>query len=168
MLAEMGMGGMEPLPGEPVMMVATTEDSRMGASVIQYPGFLEQAAEVMGGDFFVLPSSIHEVLLVPDDGKARYRDLEAMVQSINESQVAPKERLSDHVYHYDQADRVFEMASKTASRKRAKDLEGKENRREPEEKKTSVLVQLGEKKEEAKERAPKKKKAGRKAPEETL
>jgi len=32
----------------------------MGASVIQYPGFMEQAAEQVGGDFFVLPSSIHE------------------------------------------------------------------------------------------------------------
>ena len=168
-LAGMGMGGgMEPLPGEPVMMVATTRDSVMGASVIQYPGFMEQAAETMGGDFFVLPSSIHEVLLIPDDGKANFQELETMVQEINQSQVAPKERLSDHVYHYDQEDRVFELASKTAPRKLAKDLEGKDGHREPSEKKTSVLAQLGEKKKEAKERAPKTKKAGRKAPEETL
>ena len=65
-----GMMGMEPdlpMPGEPVMLVATTRDSFMGASVIQYPGFMEQAAEQVGGDFFVLPSSIHEVLIIPDD-----------------------------------------------------------------------------------------------------
>ena len=161
-------GGMEPLPGEPVMMVATTEDSRMGASVIQYPGFLEQAAEVMGGDFFILPSSIHEVLLVPDDGKADFRDLETMVQTINESQVAPAERLSDHVYHYDQADRVFELASKTASRKRTKEMAEKGGNREPGEKKTSVLAQLGEKKKEVRERAPKAKMPGRNVPEAEL
>ena len=81
MLAEMGAGGgMAPSPGEPVMMVATTEDSRMGASVIQYPGFLEEATEKMGGDFFILPSSIHEMLLLPDDGRTNYRDLPEMPQ----------------------------------------------------------------------------------------
>jgi len=72
-----GMMGMEPdppMPGEPVMLVATTRDSFMGASVIQYPGFMEQAAEQVGGDFFVLPSSIHEVLIIPDDGHQDYHD----------------------------------------------------------------------------------------------
>ena len=82
---------------------------------------MEQAAEQVGGDFFVLPSSIHEVLMIPDDGKADYRELEAMVQSINETQVAPADRLSDHVYHYDQKDRVFELADKTAARKLAQE-----------------------------------------------
>ena len=144
-----GMMGMETdpmMPGEPVIMVATTRDSFLGASVIQYPGFMEQAAEQIGGDFFVLPSSIHEVLLVPDDGNADYHSLEAMVQSINEAEVAPADRLSDHVYHYDQADRVFELADKTAARKLEQKLAKKTEQREPAEKKTSVLAQLGEKK----------------------
>ena len=35
-----------------------------------------------------------------------------MVQTINENEVAPEERLSDHVYHYDVKDRVFERADK--------------------------------------------------------
>lgn len=36
--------------------VATVEGSQNGACAIQYPDFLEQAAEALGGDFYVLPS----------------------------------------------------------------------------------------------------------------
>ena len=166
-----GMMGMETdpmMPGEPVIMVATTRDSFLGASVIQYPGFMEQAAEQIGGDFFILPSSIHEVLLVPDDGNADYHSLEDMVQTINEAEVAPADRLSDHVYHYDQADRVFELADKTAARKLEQKLAKKTGQREPAEKKTSVLAQLGEKKKEAMEHASKAKAPGRAVPEAAL
>ena len=166
-----GMMGMEPdppMPGEPVMLVATTRDSFMGASVIQYPGFMEQAAEQVGGDFFVLPSSIHEVLIIPDDGHQDYHELEAMVQSINQAEVAPADRLSDHVYHYDQTDRVFELAEKTAGRKLEQKLAKKAEQRDPAEKKSSVLAQLGEKKREAMEHAPKAKASGRAVPEAAL
>lgn len=153
---------------EPMILVATTQDAFMGASVIQYPGFLEQAAEKIGKDFFILPSSIHEVLLLPDDGKMDFHELTEMVQSINEAQVAPAERLSDNVYHYDKTDRVFELADKTASRKLAQEMEWKTSARNTEEKKTSVLEQLGEKKKEAMEHAPKAKAPGRAVPEAAL
>lgn len=164
------MTGTEPeeaMPEEPAMLVATVEGGFMGASVIQYPGFMEQAAEQVGGDFFVLPSSIHEVLLIPDEGKADFHDLEAMVQTINEAQVAPEERLSDHVYHYDKTNRVFELAEKTAARKLAQERE-KKAARDGAEKKPSVLAQLGEKKKEAMDHEPKAKTPERTAPEAAL
>lgn len=157
----------EAMPEEPAMLVATVEGGFMGASVIQYPGFMEQAAEQVGGDLFVLPSSIHEVLLIPDDGKTDFHELEAMVRTINETQVAPEERLSDHVYHYDKADRVFELADKTEARKLAKERE-KKTAKDVAEKKPSVLVQLGEKKKEAKDHEPKAKTPERTAPEAAL
>ena len=164
----MGMKPEEIATGEPMMLVAAVEGSFMGASVIQYPGFMDQAAEKIGGDFFVLPSSIHEVLLIPDDGTQDYHDLAEMVQTINETQVAPAERLSDNVYHYDKADRVFELADKTASRKLAQEMEKKAAARGGAEKKPSVLEQLGEKKKEAMDHAPKAKASGRTAPEAAL
>ena len=122
------------------MLVATTEGAFMGASVIQHPGFMEQAAEQISGDFFVLPSSIHEVLLIPDDGKSDHHELEAMVQSINETQVEPADRLSDYAYRYDQKDRVFELADKTAARKQKQKMARKAEQRESAEKKSSVLA----------------------------
>lgn len=98
-------------PDEPSpMWVASVEGSQNGACAIQYPDFLEQAAETLGGDFYVLPSSIHEVLLVADDGSMDLSYLEAMVRSVNETKVAPADRLSDHVFHYDSEEHIFENA----------------------------------------------------------
>ena len=92
-----------------------------GACVIQYPGFLDQAAKTLGGDFFVLPSSIHEVLLYQDDGTIGRKDLEDMVRSINQTEVAPADRLSDFVYHYDSRERVFENARSFEAREESRE-----------------------------------------------
>ena len=78
------------------MYVITNDLSYNGASAILYPGAAEQI-EQKTGDFYILPSSIHEVLAVPKEGA----DLEAMrrmVYEINRSEVAPEERLSDNVF----------------------------------------------------------------------
>ena len=96
----------EPSP----VWVATVEGGMNGASVIQYPGFLDRAVEAIGGDFYVLPSSIHEVLLVADDGSVALKQLEQMVRDINEAEVAPADRLSDNVFHYDSEAHLFENA----------------------------------------------------------
>ena len=125
----MGMKPEEIATGEPMMLVATVEGSFMGASVIQYPGFMDQAAEKIGGDFFVLPSSIHEVLLIPDDGTQDYHDLAEMVQTINETQVAPAERLSDNVYHYDKRN-LLSLSSSEKKRKRRWIMHRKQKHRE--------------------------------------
>ena len=53
------------------------------------------------GDFYMLPSSIHETLIIPKDAGMEFKELEQMVQEVNQTQVAPGERLSDHVYEYD-------------------------------------------------------------------
>lgn len=89
--------------------------------MIQYPGFLDQAAEALGGDFYVLPSSAHEVLLVADDGSMEIGYLEEMVRSVNETEVSPAERLSDNVYHYDSKAHIFENARTFEARVAAKE-----------------------------------------------
>lgn len=66
MMAEMS-GGMFDMPESP-MWVATVEGGMNGASVTQLPDFLQEAADMLGGNFFVLPSSVHEVLFIRDDG----------------------------------------------------------------------------------------------------
>jgi len=99
------------IPDEPSpMWVATVEGGMHGACAIQYPGFLDQAAETLGGDFFVLPSSVHEVLLIPNDGSVELSTLEQMVRDVNANEVAPEDRLSDNVFHYDSEAHIFENA----------------------------------------------------------
>ncbi|MCD8153394.1 MAG: DUF5688 family protein [Clostridiales bacterium] len=123
MISGMGMvlGGLIGMPQskadeEPSLFVASNANMMFGASAIAYPGFMDKAAEKVQGDFYVLPSSVHEVLLLKDNGKTDYRDLEAMVSDINMAQVAPEERLSDRVYHYDSREKVFELAEKYEAR----------------------------------------------------
>ena len=100
--------GPEPEGG---LFLATNRDALYGASVIAIPGFLDQAAEKLGGSFYILPSSIHEVLLLKNDEAVDIQEMERMVQEINEAIVVPEEQLSDRVYHYDAQEKVFELAS---------------------------------------------------------
>lgn len=58
---------------------------------------------------YILPSSIHEVIIIPDSDSVDVEYLKNMVYEINRSTVAPEERLSDHVYKYTYATKSFEM-----------------------------------------------------------
>lgn len=105
---ELSFGGLA-LPESP-LWVASVEGSIHGAAATQLPDFLDMAAEKLGGDFYILPSSIHECLFIPDDGNYDLSDLEKMVQSVNKMEVSESDFLSDSVYHYDCLERVFEKA----------------------------------------------------------
>lgn len=115
------MSSLVPMNEPSPLWVATVEGGQNGAGVIQYPGFLDQAAEALGGDFYVLPSSIHEVLLVADNGSMELGYLEEMVRSVNETEVSPAERLSNNVYHYDSEAHIFENARTFEVREAAKE-----------------------------------------------
>lgn len=86
------------------------------ADVLAYPDFLQEASEKIGGNFFILPSSIHELLFLKDTGDITRQELTSMVRSVNAAEVSPAEQLSDNVYHYDGKDRVFELAEKYEAR----------------------------------------------------
>ena len=126
------------------MFVATVPDKIHGAGVIAYPNFMEDAAKKLGGDFFVLPSSIHEVLLVKDNGEMSAKELGDLVKNVNSSEVAPEERLTDHVYHYDSKEHIFEMADKFEARIKDRESDDRDG-------KASLLEDLKEKKAEIKE-----------------
>ena len=82
------------------MFVATNNKKVNGAGVILYDGLLTTFAEKIGGDFYILPSSVHEVIFVPANGDMDARYLIQMVREVNATQVAPDEVLSDNVYMY--------------------------------------------------------------------
>lgn len=103
------------------LIVVTNDSGLDGASAIFYPGVMDQLGEELKSDFFILPSSVHETIVAPDDGRFFYSELKEMVAEINATQVAPEDRLTDEVYHYDTREHVFEKAESFAERKRAKD-----------------------------------------------
>ena len=149
MLADMGMPlemmGLE-TPTQEFMYVATVEDKINGAGVLAYQNFMDQAAEKVGGDFYILPSSRHEVLLVPDNGEADIQYLKDMVREVNATQVAPEEKLTDSVYHYDSKEKIFELGEKFIERQaeKANDREAIDEEAD----KSSVLGELKAKKDE--------------------
>lgn len=137
------MGGMpmpEPEEGAARLYVASTESMYRGAGVLAYPGFLQEASEKIGGNFFVLPSSIHELLFLKDNGDMTRQELAGIVRSVNASEVSPQEQLSDNVYHYDGKAQVFELAEKYEARKSERQTE-----------RPSVLGTLGKAKEAQKD-----------------
>lgn len=104
------------------MTVVSNEQGINGAAVIFYPGQMDKIKEEVGGDYFILPSSVHECLVVPDDGEISRHELKDMVTEVNATQVLPSERLTDEVYHYDAKDRIFEKAATFEERQNAKAL----------------------------------------------
>lgn len=141
---DLAMMGMPMDPADEQMFVASVPDKIHGAGVLAYQDFMDQAAERVGGDFFILPSSIHEVLIVPDNGNMSLSDLEAMVKEVNATQVAPEDKLTDSVYHYDSQAKVFELGEKFVERQSEKETGIEAEASE----KGSVLDELKAKKDE--------------------
>ena len=88
------------LDGDAPMYVATNVQKWLGAGVVLYDNLLRTFAEHIGGDFYILPSSTHEVLFVPAYVGFDVEDLKQMVQEVNATEVWEEEFLSDNVYYY--------------------------------------------------------------------
>lgn len=82
------------------MYILTNEKGINGASCLLYPDVLAEFAERFQSDFYLFPSSIHEVILVPARDQGSSREYAEMVHEINTTQVAKEEVLSDRVYYY--------------------------------------------------------------------
>lgn len=88
-------------PPSPLPMYVLTNERRInGAACIFYDQVLRKFSRQAGGDFFILPSSIHETILLPCQEHIKTEALTAMVKEINDTEVSPLDRLSDHVYRY--------------------------------------------------------------------
>ena len=86
-------------------------DGAYGASVIVRPDFYEKAVQTVGEDFYILPCSINEVLLVSSNKKGAVKDYEDLVKEMNRTVVDEEEYLSDRLYHYDGRNQIFETAA---------------------------------------------------------
>lgn len=91
------------------MSVLSTETKAQGAIALYYPGVMEEIGEKLGCAYYVLPSSIHEVIIVPADSH-NAKDLRDMVKQVNRGVVDAKDRLSDNVYYYDPKKRELNIA----------------------------------------------------------
>lgn len=85
-----------PLP----MYVLSNSSKLNGSGCILYENLLANIAAQFKSDFYIIPSSVHEVLLIPSKHAASPLELSSMVREVNSTQLSKEEILSDHVYYY--------------------------------------------------------------------
>ena len=71
----------------------------------------ENSADKIGDGFIVLPSSLHETIVLPSREEAEYKRLADMVREVNDTQVDAEERLSYHVYVYSRDEEVLKIVA---------------------------------------------------------
>ena len=82
------------------MYILTNEKGINGASCMLYKDVIKDFANLINSDLYILPSSIHELILIPMENTIEKERFSQMVTEINTSQVPIEEVLSDHVYIY--------------------------------------------------------------------
>lgn len=85
-----------------IMFVFTNKIGINGAGGFACKTVLKKLADKFNSGFYILPSSIHELLVIPmeTDNKLTRFSFTEMVQEVNANEVRPEERLSDHCYYY--------------------------------------------------------------------
>lgn len=87
------------LLGSPVSMyVLSNENNLYGAACMLYDNVLHDFADELNSNLIILPSSVHEVIIVPENEIVDSERLSQMVKEVNRTQVAEEEILSDSVY----------------------------------------------------------------------
>ena len=95
--------GFEPPEGgeqENAVYVLTNRERFFGSSALCFSSVLKNSADKAGGDCYIIPSSVHECLLIPAQSVAAPSALREMVYHINRTQLASSELLSDSIYFY--------------------------------------------------------------------
>jgi hypothetical protein len=80
--------------------ILSNQKQMYGAAALLYSEQIKQLADSLQSDLIILPSSVHELLLLPDDGENEYTFYRQMVEDVNTTQVEPEEILSYSLYRY--------------------------------------------------------------------
>lgn len=108
--------------GETEIYCLTNKEKINGAAYIMNEEIQKMVAQRVGGDYYVLPSSVHEVLIVKKSDAVSPEELRDMVQSVNREHVLPDEVLSDQVYQYDVKEHKFGLCSPERELKQEKNI----------------------------------------------
>lgn len=91
------------------MYVLTNKQRTNGAACMLYDNVVEEFAWTVGEDLFILPSSVHEVILVPAVRGIDEEELTQMVRDVNSQELDEIDVLSDHVYYYSKVQNKITM-----------------------------------------------------------
>ena len=105
----------------PQMFILSNEQNVQGATQIMNQKAMDDIAEKLGGDFVVLPSSVHETIILPMNDDMDSKNLDSMIQEINGGVVSPEDKLSDHAFIYDSEAHELVRMDKMEERKQEKE-----------------------------------------------
>ncbi|MDE7416915.1 MAG: hypothetical protein K2N44_11585 [Lachnospiraceae bacterium] len=83
------------------MYVLSNKSRVEGAACMLYPNLIQDFADAIDSSFYIIPSSIHELLLLPAEHDEESREIKSMIREINDTQVSAEEILSYSLYFYD-------------------------------------------------------------------
>ncbi len=85
------------------MYVLTNREKYLGAILIYFPEVMKGIAQMLRDDFYLLPASIHEWIIIPESAVKDRMHLLAVVRNINCYEVLEEEVLSNDIYFYSRA-----------------------------------------------------------------
>ncbi|MGN0384096.1 MAG: DUF5688 family protein [Eubacterium sp.] len=107
-IANMVMEEMDELKNDICMFVLTNHTRLNGAACILYDNLLLDFANKNNSDIYVIPSSVHEVILVPAGKYIESEDINSMIKEVNNTGVEEGDILSDHVYFFNRETGILE------------------------------------------------------------
>ncbi|MDE7183556.1 MAG: hypothetical protein K2O40_03555 [Lachnospiraceae bacterium] len=102
-------GSIEKYPAAVPVYVLSNRERLQGAACMLYPDLLRRLADATDSSYYIIPSSIHELLIVPTDGFMDREEIKEMIREVNDTQVKPEERLSYSLYGYDKKENKVEI-----------------------------------------------------------
>jgi hypothetical protein len=95
----------------PTMDIVSNESKCNGAVVVINKNCQKELSKKYNGNFFIIPSSIHECIILPYDEENKRMMIESgMISEVNSTEVAPEEVLSDKLYYYDAEEDCIKVA----------------------------------------------------------
>lgn len=82
------------------MYVLSNKRKVEGAAGLLFTELIGEFAEKRKSDLYLLPSSTHELILIPKTEKIEVKVLQQMVEEVNETQVVEAEQLGNSIYFY--------------------------------------------------------------------
>ena len=104
-----------------MLYVMTNESKLHGATTMMYREAVQMLAEKIGGDFYLIPSSIHEIMAVPKE-KGNLQKLVSLLEEGNRVCTQDFEILSNSIYQYDQKQGTFQLAASYSPQEERTDL----------------------------------------------
>jgi len=110
-LAAMGCGSIDEEEDLPLYVVTNATDGQYGAGVILSHKILSEVSDRMKSNkVIIFPSSVHEIICVPENFADDIHGLQRMVADINAEVVSDEDQLSDSVYIWDNAQKTLNIA----------------------------------------------------------